>query len=242
MPRSSPATAAWRPAAPGLYQDEWLAQAGWPHGATTRELGNMKDPAARAEALSRAGLPRRRPSLLRQVHGTDVMLAKSEQTPGEAYPEGDGWITDQRGPVLSVYAADCVPLFVWEPSGKACGLFHSGWRGTHAGMPRKAVSALCGAFGLEPESLRATIGPHIRSCCYKVGPEFASKFRPESLSRRKGELHLDLEAEARAQLAEAGLPADRVGGGAPCTHCAGSFYSFRREKADVRLLAFLALP
>jgi copper oxidase (laccase) domain-containing protein len=55
-------------------------------------------------------------------------------------------------------------------------------------------------------------------------------------------LWLDLSAETRRQLIQAGVPAERIGAPAPCTASnADDYFSFRRDKQDARMLALLSL-
>lgn len=207
---------------------------------TCRALGSMKSARARREALDRAGFASSPVYCLKQLHGTVVHRVVSG-TPPEPIPEGDGWVTDVAGPVLAVYVADCLPLFLWERSGKAAGVFHAGWRGLAQGMPRRAVEAFRTHFGIAPESLDWFIGPHIGPCCYHVGPETAERFPASSRIERDGKLFLDLAGDAVRQLREAGVTARGAGRGG-CTSCEHEqFFSFRREKSDSRMLAFISL-
>ncbi len=107
---------------------------------TCRALGSMKDEAPRRAAMETAKLDGRPVFCLRQVHGTGI-VSVAGTVPPPAPPEADGWITDAAGPVLCVFVADCMPLFLWEKSGKAVGIFHVGWRGLAQGMPREAGEA-----------------------------------------------------------------------------------------------------
>lgn len=210
-------------------------------GVTERAAGNMKDPAARAGALAKAGLAGLPSYFLKQVHGADVIRV-GPSTPTDQTPEADGWITDSPERVLCVFAADCIPLFVWDVDHRAIGVFHSGWKGTAAGMPREAVAAFQRFFGIEAARLEARVGPRIGACCYKVGAELEGRFRPESFRRTESGLYLDLGAEAKAQLVESGVPAGAIAVDRVCTSCDHDrFFSFRREKQDCRMMAFAAL-
>lgn len=225
----------------GFFRDQRLTALGIAHGVTTRPLGNMKDVTARAAALIEAGLSGKPALLLKQVHGVEIRTAVPGSDSGEA-PTGDGWVTDAPGLTLCVFVADCIPLFLFDSAGRAGGLFHVGWRGAQAGMPGAAVRALKDRFGVAPRDIRASIGPHIGACCLKVGPEFAGKFAPSSLRSDGGGLFLDLGAETRRQLAVAGLSHGDIADSPACTSCqTGLFYSYRREKQDVRMMAFLSL-
>lgn len=206
-------------------------------GVTTRAMGNMKDPESRRAALEAAGLGGLPVYLLKQVHGIGILSA-GDSAPAQEPPEGDGWITKKQGVVLSVFVADCLPIFLWERSGRAVGVFHAGRRGIEKGMPREAVASFL-RIKINWGDLHAEVGPHIGACCYRVGPETAEKF-PASAVVRKGEgVHLDLGREAGAQLRKTGVG---VGISPDCTACgAERFFSFRREKTDVRMMAFACI-
>lgn len=202
------------------------------HGVTTRRDGDMKSAAARRAA---AGADVR---LLDQVHGTDVVVVR----PGSPVPpettKADGWVTDARGITFGVYTADCMPLFLADRRGRAAGVFHAGWRGLAAGMPRRAVESFS-ALGVAASELRAWSGAHIGPCCFRVGPEVASRFQ-RPLKRDDG-FFVDLAAEARLQLEAAGVVDMDLT--APCTCCRPeAYHSYRREKGcGGRMLAFIRL-
>ena len=220
----------------GLLREPRLAALGLRHGFTTRRSGNMKDVSRRREAAERLGLTE--PLTLKQVHGTTIHEASKEN----AGLEGDGWLLTKRGVTVGVYAADCVPLFLWSDDGKAAGVFHAGWRGTAKGMAKAAVAAFGERLGIKAGKLSAATGPHIGACCYKVGVELEKEFPAASLVRRDGALYLDLAFETRRQLLEAGLAPEKIGAPAPCTASnPDDYFSFRRDKADARLLALLSL-
>lgn len=210
-------------------------------GLTGSPDGDMKDPAARAAALARAGLSGLPAYFLKQVHGAHVVRV-GPSTPLEPAPEADGWITDCPDRALCVFVADCLPIFLWDDAGRAVGVFHSGWKGAAAGMPREAVASFQRFFGVSAADLHARVGAHVGPCCYRVGPELEPRFRAESFRRTDAGLFLDLGAEARAQLVESGVPAARVEVDASCTSCEPErFFSFRRDKQDCRMMAYAAL-
>lgn len=116
---------------------------------------------------------------LPQIH-SDVIYKVGRSDAGEGYfkrdniREGDGYISDEKGIVLGVKAADCVPiLFEAEKDGKivAVGAVHAGWRGSVAGIAAKCARMICQEYGVSPMDIRAAIGPCIHKCCYEVGDE-----------------------------------------------------------------------
>jgi YfiH family protein len=220
----------------GLLRHDGLSALGLRHGFTTKRAGNMKSPELREAAARALGLSS--PLTLKQVHGVAILDA----APESAGKEADGWLLSKPGLAVAVYVADCVPLFVWSDDGKAAGVFHAGWRGTAKGMAKAAVAAFHERLGISAARLSAAAGPHAGACCYKVGDELEKQFPAPSFIRRDGALYLDLAAETRRQLLEAGLPAANVSVSAPCTISnPDDYYSFRRDKQDARLLALLAL-
>lgn len=232
----SEAVAAWAITG-GLYGEPRLSALGISHGVTTRALGDMKYPENQRRALEAAGLPGKMPSFLKQEHGTKILDICAPAPGGAGLRPGDGWLCALPGPVPAIYAADCLPLFVWDKEKKAVGVFHAGWRGLAAGMPGAAVRAFR-RCGLSPERLEAAVGPHVGACCYRVGPEVAAKFREEV--RRDG--RLDLGREAVLQFVESGIPEERVSASDACTSCRREeFFSYRRDKNDGRMMAFVAL-
>lgn len=219
----------------GFLVNARLSELGLRHGVSMRKLGNMKDQSRRREAAATLGLIA--PLTLKQVHGTKILSAAPENDG----LEGDGWIIDRPGVCAAVYAADCVPLYLWSDDGRTAGVFHAGWRGAAAGMAKAAVESFR-KLGVRSSSLCAATGPHIGACCYKVGPELEKAFPASSFVRRGGELFLDLAAETRRQLLDAGLPPDRVAVDSPCTSShPDDYFSFRRDKQDARMLALLSL-
>lgn len=196
----------------------------------------MKSPELRKSTAEKLGMTA--PLTLKQVHGNVI----HDAIPENAGKEGDGWLVSQPGLAVAVYTADCVPLFLWSDDGKAAGVFHAGWRGTEKKMAQAAVAAFRDRLGIPASKLSAATGAHINSCCFKVGEEFTSLFPASVLQRRGENLYMDLAAETRRQLVEAGVSTDKIGAPAPCTACrAEDYFSFRRDKQDARLLALLSL-
>lgn len=193
----------------------------------------MKSAENREKALAAAGLSGLPVYFCKQVHGTAVARA-----PFSGTPEADGVITDRPDVVLSVFMADCIPLFLWKPGG-AFGVFHSGWRGTALGMPRAAVESLAQAYGVKPSELEVEIGAHIGPCCFAAREDCTSRFPKESVLAREDKTFVDLFQDATRQLREAGVTGELVR--PECTACSGEkYFSFRRDKVGNSLLAFAA--
>jgi YfiH family protein len=174
---------------------------------------------------------------MRQVHGNDVRALGGER---DQAPECDGLVTDRPGAGLVVQTADCVPFLLWAERRNEVAAVHAGWRGTLSGVTSAAVRALA-SLGARASELHVAVGPAIRVCCFEVGDEvvdaFAGSGRVVSKITRggsRGRRHLDLVADNRRQLLEAGVGEGRIYDSGRCTHCEWErFYSYRREGASV---------
>lgn len=201
----------------------------------------MKNPAAWARTMRRAKLQPTAWAGGRQVHGVRVWRAIAPTAPAER-PATDGLWTDRPNLALRVFSADCVPVFLVDPAGPVA-LLHAGWRGVRDGILTRAVAALKGRTSGRRNRFHASLGPHVRACCYEVGPEVADAFKniPGAVRRRRGapgKYTLDLETALRVEARRLGI---RRFSAAPwCTVCDRRFFSFRREKTEHRQAALLA--
>ncbi len=168
-----------------------------------------------------------------QVHGRRVVRVGSEHR-GTVIPEADGLITDEPGVPLLLRFADCTPLLVYDPTHRAIGLGHAGWRGTVLRMAEGLVEAMVQEFGGVPAEMVGAVGPAIGPCCYQVGPDVVASVEeslgPGFLSRREpdGHAHFDLWEANRSQLLDAGVGSVEVAG--VCTSChRDEFFSHRGD-------------
>jgi len=181
-----------------------------------------------------------------QVHGSTVLHAVASNPPAEA----DGIWTEARSTALVVKTADCAPVWILtEGERTAFGLVHAGWRGLAAGIIETAVSALLGAAAGKSNRLRAAIGPHLRPCCFEVGPEVAALYahvpgvlQPASALTadriRHDSVSLDLSGAIVAQFAGCGIAAESVSVATACTRCNPTLlHSYRRNGAGGPLMA-----
>ncbi len=189
-----------------------------------------------------------------QSHTANVRLLTKENG-GEGIireaPEGyDGMITDAIGLMPVTVEADCVPVYLYDPSHHALGMIHSGWRGTAGMIAAKAVSMMQEHFGTDPAETVAAFGPCICGNCYEVGGELPDVFRDhfgkitDEIFRPKenGKYLLNLTAAIRYSLLEAGLLERRIFESPACTFESSDLCSYRRDHdPDARMLTGIIL-
>src|SRR5437016_5925037 len=158
-------------------------------------------------------------------------------------------VTAVRAVPLAIFTADCLAIVLYDPSARALGVAHVGWRGTVRGATQKAVRAI-GEVGGRAGSLRVAIAPSIGPCCYEVDEpvtaEFARAFgerwRSWVTPSRGGRVMLDLWSANEALLAEAGVAPASIENPRLCTACHPDLlYSYRRGNRG-RLATLAALP
>ena len=161
-----------------------------------------------------------------QIHGADVVEVTAPGNHGRA----DALFTDRLDLPLAVFTADCAGIVLMADD--AIGVAHAGWRGAEAGV----VTALRERLEASGRAVRrAVIGPHIRSCCFEVGPEVAERFPDHVAQTDWGTTSVDLAGVVRAQLA--GVDIEDF---SACTRHEDGWFSHRRN-ADPGRLAALAV-
>ena len=167
-----------------------------------------------------------------QTH-TSAIRVVTEQDAGKGltrprdYSDVDGLVTNVPGLVLSVFTADCVPVFLLDPKNRAIGLVHSGWRGTAEKIARKAVERMGREYGTMPEDLICAVGPSICRDCYEVSSDVAEVFQKAFpgkeekilIEKKNGKFQLDLWSCNRLVLEEAGVPTENISITDICTCC-----------------------
>ena len=176
-------------------------------------------------------------SRLHQVHGNTVRVVT--RADAAERPPADGMVTRERGIVLGIFTADCVPILMTTPDGDVACALHAGWRGIIAGIAANGIDAM-ERLGARRGDVRAALGPSIGPCCFEVDAELASQFAAEisgsarhARDGKPGKAYLDLRAIVRDQLIEAGVARDSIENAGPCTRCASDQYFSRRAAAGV---------
>lgn len=209
-------------------------------------LGTAVGDDARCVATNRAVLASRigaAPVFLRQVHGRRVVrIAASDAAPGAILHEADAAVTSEPGVACLVQAADCLPVLLAAPQGRAVGAAHAGWRGLSAGVVEAAVDAVCAAGRCAPAEVVAWLGACIGAAAFEVGEDVLAAFgdAPGGAGRFKAlggaKWRADLAGLTRDRLAAAGVA--QVSGGTWCTVAdASRFFSYRRDGVTGRMAA-----
>jgi YfiH family protein len=205
---SARVTSEWRLRRAGSLQvleTPRLAQIGWlTHGFSTRSGGTsefetdrgLDEPVAktlnlgftdwdsrervlenRRRFFSAIGAGKMRVATLRQIHSDIVRRVDSLEQGQEL--KGDALVTRERGVLLVVETADCIPILLADTKRHAIAAVHSGWRGTVRRIAEKTLGRMQMEFGTQPRDVIASLGPGIDRCCYEVGSDVAREFHAQ---------------------------------------------------------------
>lgn len=219
--------------------DRWQGGLNWSYS-----VGDCPDSVRenRARSLSILGLNLKAAVMAGLVHGNRVTIVTGNEAPGRdelrLADDCDALITDRIGVAMVVTAADCVPIFLYDPSRRVIGVAHAGWRGTVSGIAGRTAMAMVETYGCKPTEIHAVIGPSIGPCCYEVD-ELVSEplrihfgqvadrlLRPGATPDKE---MLDLWEANRQDLLAVGVVHAQVSG--ECTSCKVDRYFSHRAEA-----------
>ncbi|RMH60751.1 MAG: peptidoglycan editing factor PgeF [Calditrichaeota bacterium] len=156
----------------------------------------------------------------------------------------DAVITRVSGLTLTVQAADCAPVFIYDPRNHACGVVHSGWRGTVKQIVYKTIRRMQKVFGSAPETLLVAVGAAIRQPHYQVDETTAAHFDGAFLEEDgSGHYLLDVTGAIVRQLQNAGVDPVHIEVDPLSTYDHPDlFYSYRRDGSKSgRMMGLLCL-
>ena len=205
-----------------------------PHGDELSLAFNAVDPRENVltnikRAEEALGLPP--PAFVRQTHSDRTVVVRPEddyqpQGPEEAHEGYDAIVAPEPGVSLLIKVADCQAVILYDPTARAIGLVHSGWRGSVQNIIGATVAEMA-ALGLDPAGMKAAISPSLGPCCAEFinyRQELPEHFQEYMVN----DTHFDFWAISRRQLIEAGLKDENIEVAGVCTKCSPEFFSYRR--------------
>lgn len=168
-----------------------------------------------------------------QVHGNRVLAVESPAGPVEIESSCDGLVCAERGVLLAVRTADCLPVVLVDETRRICGIAHAGWRGTLGNIMAGVIDGML-MLGASAPAIRGWIGPSITFANYEVGEDLIARFLESfgHLGRFTDGRYLDLAKLNRLQAGAAGVSPNAIAGTPYCTfRDRHLFHSHRRQGA-----------
>jgi len=237
------------PVVPRAELAEWRARFGLVAGLTMRGANGgfslglaTEEPVGQVLGRWRAFAHAMKPAfqavqLAQQIHSSRV--AWHEQVgPGLHLADPcDGHATAQRGLLLAVTVADCIPIYL--TAGRMFALLHAGWRGIAEGVLERGVGLLAERSGLGPDRMALHLGVGICGSCYEVGPEVVKALEGRRVRRST---QLDLRDVLVDRAGRLGV--GEITRSPHCTSCnRDQYFTYRGSSGrDGRMVAYLGRP
>jgi YfiH family protein len=181
---------------------------------------------------------------LKQTHSDTILLY-----PNSNGYEGDAIITNQKKTILTIRTADCIPILIFDPSNNTIAAVHAGWKGTKSKILKKTVNIMCEKYGCNKDKILFSIGPSNRKCCYDVKTDFYELFKAENIELlhffhqiKPDSWRVDLLGiNLKYLVDDLNISEKQIEVKDICTFCTPYFFSSRRDKTDMRNIAFISL-
>ncbi|WP_243386750.1 peptidoglycan editing factor PgeF [Bacillus kexueae] len=190
-----------------------------------------------------------------QVHKAQIHhVTKSDKGKGafnyeNAIKATDGLYTREKGIMLALCYADCVPVYFYAPSHQLIGIVHAGWKGTVENIVGQMISTWTKNEGVSTNDIYIAIGPSIEECCYIVddrviealttllGDQARHTFKEVST----GQYRLNLKLANQIICEKNGIDSNHILVSKDCTSCNEElFFSHRRDKGSTgRMMSFI---
>lgn len=205
-------------------------------GFSTRELGDGRNSEIILSGLRINQIIFKKLIVAEQIHSTNIAYYESHDNQIiEVISETDGVITSEKGVVIAVRTADCIPVLYADIETGMIGVSHNGWRGTLKRISTRMIEKMT-EKGAKKDNIVVVIGPGIGSCCYDVDDEryysFMEEFEEDmgAFSMRGGRRHLNLTKMNYEIVKSSGIKAENIDFFPFCTVCNKQrFYSYRRD-------------
>ena len=165
-----------------------------------------------------------------QEHSDNICIVENEYKKSTT---ADGIITQISGIALCISVADCVPVFLFDPTKTVLGLIHAGREGTRKHVTVKAVNIFLNKFNSNPDDIISIIGPSIGPCCYHLPDELLNLCSKDGLVITDKHT-VDLWQSNKKQLLDSGINKDKIFISEECTCCLNYYYSYRRGDRQLR--------
>jgi polyphenol oxidase len=189
-----------------------------------------------------------------QTHGINIKRIEKQVCGSGSFqyddsiPDTDGFFTVNKGILLTLCYADCVPIYFIDKVTKRIGIAHAGWKGSVNGIAQKMILEWL-SEGSNPKDILVAIGPSICEDCYIVDDfviDFVQKIlvdvekKPYNLIN-KGQYHLNLKQLNKLLLIQAGITESNIYVTEYCSSCHDKeFFSHRRENGKTgRMMSFI---
>ncbi len=154
---------------------------------------------------------------MKQTHSSEVKIINSK-----GIYNSDGIETNTQDLPLVVRVADCIPILM--QSKNLISAVHAGWRGINNSIFENSLK------NHNFKSLKISIGPHAKECCYEVKEDLKQLF-PSSTIEFNGRYYLNLRSRIEEFCIKENIELEVSH---HCTICDDRYYSYRKSSTPQR--------
>ena len=154
---------------------------------------------------------------MKQTHSSEVKIINNE-----GLYNSDGIETNTQNLPLVVRVADCIPILM--KSENLISAVHAGWRGINNSIFEKSLK------NHNIKTLKISIGPHAKECCYEVKEDLKILF-PLSTLELNGKYYLNLRKRIKDFCVKENIELEVF---QQCTICDDNYYSYRNTETSNR--------
>ncbi|WP_084243492.1 polyphenol oxidase family protein [Planomicrobium okeanokoites] len=165
---------------------------------------------------------------------------------GHAVENTDALYTYETGLLLCTFAADCVPLLLYNENKGLIGAVHSGWQGTIKEVTLKLFEHLKNEEGCKPEDFHIQIGAALSQEKFEVDEDVYLKFKALGYAdefiyhnAETGKYHIDNQLTVKKQCELAGIPTGHISIDRTCTFMNPEGFSYREDRKSGRHMGFI---
>ncbi len=174
------------------------------------------------------------------VDGEDIYMPVQKQTDKVIIiknikkPEvADAVLTAQKGLLVGVQTADCIPILLADTNKMVVGAVHAGWRGTASNIITKTIKIMLKEISSKIEDIIIAMGPSIKGCCYQVDTDVKNAIYNATgnggyFKSKNTKYYIDLPEANKIQILSTGIPEKNIWVSDECTYCNhDKYHSFR---------------
>lgn len=178
---------------------------------------------------------------LSQEHGSTIIFVDDRNK--HFNYSADGCFTNKPNLLLSIFTADCLPLFFFikqpEP---IVAIVHAGWRGILSNISANFIASLFDKYNVNLGEIKVCIGPSIRKCCFEIQDDIINLFPVTAIDKRNSKTYVDLHLIVKEQLLISGLHLENIYDSNICSCCSsGQFFSYRATGTKKRMRSIIML-
>lgn len=163
-----------------------------------------------------------------------------------AVADTDALYTFEPNILLAAFAADCVPVLLYNEKNGLIGAVHSGWQGTVKEVTLKLFNHLKNEENCRPEDFHVHIGAALSQEKFEVDRDVYLKFKALGYADdfmyykdSTGKYHIDNQLTVKRQCELAGIPGGHISIDRTCTFMNPDGFSYREDKRAGRHMGFI---